>query len=477
LTRQFDHDSEINGYPFHHGYELKASSDGIKIAGGSMLAQQVIVVPKDKWKQQNITNDDYGGNKLLDKDVFSELLLEPQEVGIWDGAVFKTASGGSRKEEIITPRDGGKWKHGDYIVVISAGWKLNRKSEKQPYGAMDINLANNLTDALTMLGAINSQNANTQKVKEVSTNLGAIASDCYTSKDDYLELLPCVQKPDNMSKIIAAGASLGDFNNEDMFKYAFKTIADRDLAKLAKIGMKGVSKASYFLDYSTAASRNTVLHDYLYREIQNGFYFAEISIIDPVVLASAPITIVLGDAERTKEILDMTIKLDDVEMYVFDVKNYSNYPVEIQSEGADSFLVKPNDVESRSQTFRFYGKANTITVRKTVFGPTLKYPLIVGRLNTRLPEKEITFSCDATNLPVTWGLKIKPKCLESGTYAEYENYGMHPLDIIFGNDTISLKGVPRATFFVPASGTLRSSSKTVTLKIRANLNSKTENIF
>lgn len=131
LTRQLDRDFEVRGYPYHHGYELQATSDGIKISGGSILAQQIIVVPKDKLKGQALTNDDYGGKKLLDQDVVAELLLEPQEVGIWDGTVFTTATGGSRKEETITPKDGGRWKHGDYTIIISAGAKLNRQSDKE----------------------------------------------------------------------------------------------------------------------------------------------------------------------------------------------------------------------------------------------------------------------------------------------------------------------------------------------------------
>jgi hypothetical protein len=313
-----------------------------------------------------------------------------------------------------------------------------------------------------------------KKGKEAILNLSATISDCYTSKDQSLELATCLQKKDNIAKALNAigienqdilGASFFNFLSERDFLESFKRI-NKGLEKSAKV----LGKSIDILDKNVSVSRNIVLGQYLDREIHNGLYSAEISIIDPVVLASAPKTIELSDSENTKEILDMTIKLDKFEPNYFEVKNYSNYPVEIQSKDADSFLVKPNDVESDFQGFRFYGLATTIKIRDTVFGPVVKYPLTVARLNTRLPEKEITFSCDATQLPVAWGLKIKPKCLESGTYADYENYGSHPLDVIFGNSTISLKRRPRGTFFIPDSGTLRSSGRTVTIKIRANLN-------
>ena len=245
----------------------------------------------------------------------------------------------------------------------------------------------------------------------------------------------CITKPDNLVKL-AFSSGIGGKDkktdediNVDIVQTFFKMAFNReDWLKKAKFIGKGIGVA----DKGVAYSRHIALGAYFNRENLNGLYSAEISIIDPVVLASAPKTIELSDSENTKEILDMTIKLDKFEPNYFEVKNYSNYPVEIQSKDADSFLVKPNDVESDFQGFRFYGLATTIKVRDTVFGPVVKYPLTVARLNTRLPEKEITFSCDASELPVTWGLKIKPKCLESGTYADYENYGSHPLDVIIG---------------------------------------------
>ena len=54
--------------------------------------------------------------------------------------------------ENYTPKDSGRWKHGDYVVIISAGAKLNRQNDKQKYGAFTINIMNEVTDVLTLIG-------------------------------------------------------------------------------------------------------------------------------------------------------------------------------------------------------------------------------------------------------------------------------------------------------------------------------------
>lgn len=457
LNRQFDHDFEVRGYPYHHGYELQATSDGIKIVGGSMLAQQVIVVPKDKVKGQNLTNDDYGGKKLLDQDVVAELLLQPQQVGIWDGTVFTTVGGGSRIEQSIAPRDGGKWKHGDYTVIISAGAKLNRKGDKQPYGALEINIANQVTDMLTLAGGT--------LLAESVSNISAIVSDCILS-NDLGEIFNCVQKQDNRFKI--AGAA--KIENEDAVQKFFTMVLKRESwVEGAKVIGKGIS----ILDRGVSLSRNTVLGQYLSRENKDGLYFAEISIIDPVVEAMSPRSFKLNF--KPIEILDMSIQQSDIVAgngVSLLIKNYSNYPVEIKSKDADRILVKPNNVESGVQDLPVYGFLNEegATRHPFIMGISYGFTLTATRLDTRYPETEITFSCDSTTLPVIWGLKIIPKCIESGTYADYKNYANHPLDINTGTSTVSIRARGTSLFATPYTGVLRSNSRTVTIKIRANLN-------
>jgi hypothetical protein len=466
LNRQFNHDFELRGYPYHHGYELQATSDGIKIVGGSILAQQVIVVPKDKVKQQNLTNDDYGGKKLLDQDVVAELLLQPQQIGIWDGTVFTTVGGGSRTEQSIAPKDGGRWKHGDYTVIISAGPKLNRTSDKQLYGAFNINIANEVTDLLTMVGAIPLKEDNIKKAQEVITNLGAIGSDCYTSKDDYQELLTCLQKADNMVKISGAAG----FENEDILKQAFKMTADRDWNKLAKVGeqvAKFGGKVLKIFDSSVSLSRQIVLGQYLSRENKDGLYSAEISIIDPVVEAMSPKTFEVDPCGRKTEILDMEIRVgssDCINQSILSVRNYSNNVVEITFENGYRFLIAPNNFISGSQYFSLRGLGNTDTFK---WNANKKVPLNVQKLDTRFPERNITFSCDNKNLPDIWGIRIDPKCLETGTYADYTNSSRFPIDVILGDSTLRLD--PSKSLNWP-EGNLRSNTRTVTIKIRANFN-------
>jgi hypothetical protein len=477
----FNKDCDVRGYPFWHGYELQSSPDGIKIAGGSILAQQVIVVPKDKVKMKGLTYDDYGGKKILDKDVVAELLLLEQEIGVWDGNAVVTASGGSRKEQIITPRDGGKWKHGDYVVLISAGSKLNRTSDKdpeQPHGAFTINVANEITDMFTLAGLPFPEGNTKEKVERVAS-IGGLLSGCYTytkkntstnTKKTYAD---CLAEPDNLTKIAKAFGIKEEDLVQGFFKLALKRESWEGIAKF-------IGRVIDPVDKSIALSRNVALGQYLNREIEKGIYSAEISIIDPVVLASAPRNIALQCSREKTEILDMEIQLGGGLFCPGEltVKNYSNYAIELLNKGADSFLVLPNNVNSDSQSFSFRGRVYRDEVgtaevgiggSRTSVGTVYKYPFTVKRLDldTRLPEKDITFNCDDKDLPVKWGLKIVPKCIETGTYAEYTNYAQYPIDVIFADKVIPLK---RINFGSGGSGTLRSGSRTVTIKIRANLN-------
>jgi len=303
---------------------------------------------------------------------------------------------------------------------------------------------------------------------ESVSNIGAIVSDCVLS-NDLGEILNCVQKQDNRFKIAGAFG----VKNEDVVQKFFTIVFQREnWIKQAKIIGKGIS----IPDRGISLSRNIVLGQYLARENQKGIYSAEISIID---LASAPRNIELRCSREKTEILDMEIQLGGGLFCPGEltVKNYSNYAVEFLNKGADSFLVLPNDVNNDKQSFSFNGRiyrdeVGTAEVgiggSRTSIGTVYKFPFTVQRLDTRLPEKDITFNCDDKDLPVKWGLKITPKCTETGTYAEYENYSLnYPIDVIFADKVISLR---RREYGSGGSGTLRSSSRTVTIKIRANLN-------
>jgi hypothetical protein len=456
-----------DSYPLFHGVTLEQKGDGFVLKGTPILYQQVIVVPKSKAKTKPDVND-YGGEKRLDGDIVAETLLEPYQLSSWDWtSISKLLTLSSSKEFVIKPRSG-TYSHGEYSVLISAGIYLNRETSEQIAGAFTMNVVQLFVDTINVISGLD-LDLDKKKVLAVAS----VALDCrneISKNSDVFPLIPistCLTKPENVAQVASTFVEGLDKDIEE--KFLLKLTGFQEEAW--KNTLKKIGGFFNVADKFISGGRSAYFAAYLSREMKQELYAGQISIIDPVVEARAPKTIVLGDGDNTKEILDMTIEKDGYEKYLFSVKNYSNYPAEIQSEDADSFLVKPNDVESSRQTFRFYGKANTITVRNTVFGPILKYPLIVRRLDTRLPEKEITFSCDASQLPVTWGLKIKPKCLESGIYADYENYADHPLDVIVGSSIVSLRQVPKGRlFFEPASGKLRSNGRSITIKIRANLN-------
>ena len=232
-------------------------------------------------------------------------------------------------------------------------------------------------------------------------------------------------------------------------------------------GAKVIGKGISILDRGVSLSRNTVLGQYLSRENKDGLYFAEISIIDPVVEAMAPKTIEADPCSGKTEILDMEIRVgssDCINQALFSVRNYSKNVAEITFENGYRFLITPNDVISGSQVFYLRGLGN---LDRFKWNANKKVPLTLQKLDTRFPERNITFSCDDKNPPDIWGIRIEPKCLETGTYADYTNSSRYPVDVILDNSTIRLD--PSKSLNWPA-GNLRSNSRTVTIKIRANLN-------
>lgn len=501
VTEQFESDnSKLNllgvdlvksNYPLWHGVTLTAIPNGVKFTGTTPLAQQIIVVPKDKVKAKGLTNNDYGGEKKLDADVVGEVLIEPAELGIWNGSVVETLAGGNKFEKVLTSVKNGSWQPGEYIAILSAGSKLSRSNSAagQQLSAYHLNLGYTALDLLNLLGLSIALIGSGKNRVEMASNIGSVLYDCVLStfKEESIAGITsaigeCIVKPDNSTKMAEV---LGIENKEiieKMLSSLFRLEGEtwRKFSKnIAKAGALSIN----VLDKTISYARTYAFDQYLAREGLEGLYVARFSVVDPAVEAMAPKNVeVVCSSKAKKELLDMEITMGDgVFCNGIMVKNYSNYPVEIVSrnpnrtdvdKSLDSFLVHPNNVVSEGQFLSPFARLWQIETGRATLGSSYKYPLTVRRIGTNLPEKEITFNCSDTELPITWGLKITPKCLESGTYAEYTNYAVHPLELTIGNDVVTLRGKKSDGLFPGGEGTLRSSSKTVTIKIKANLNVK-----
>jgi len=455
-------------YPLFHGVKLEQRGDSFVLKGTPLLYQQVIVVPKSKAKTKPDVND-YGGDKKLDGDIVAEAMLQPYQLSSWDWmSISKLFTQTTSSEVILKPRSG-TWTHGEYTVLISAGIYLDRKNSEQLAGAFTMNVVQLFVDTLSVISGLTLD----LDVKKAAA-LASVVADCsneISKNSDVPILIPlstCLTKPENVALVASSFFELKDIQQDFLIKV---TQAQQDLLKNT---LKKLGNFFNIADKVIGGGRSAYFAAYLTREIKQDLYATQISVVDPVVEAMAPKSFTLDCSnKKTIEMLDLEITRNYYNCNSFEVKNYSKSAFEITSEGADAFLVRPNDVKSDLQQFPFYGLMYRVDVKDTRFGQTFKLPLNVRRLDTRFPEREITFNCDddPKKIPVIWGLKIKPKCISDGAYAEYENYANHPLDVIFGTgNVVSLKGQGTSIFASPAGGTLRSSGRTVTIKIRANLN-------
>ncbi len=492
LTKQLPNDKLLFDqisfdYPIWHGMKLDASDGVVKITGTSPLVQQLIVVPKAKLKTINIGNDDYGGAKKLDADVVAEALLEPADLGIWDGSVVKTAQGGNQIEKVLTPRGGGDWQPGEYKVLISAGAKLSRTGEGQPFGAVYLNLASYLLDNLSFVIGTSGENTHKDNVVTVAQLVGDCGKSLSLEAKDFYSTIEtlneCVTKPEKLIKI---GKIFGLPVDEETIKSTVTLFRFKGevWGKLAKRLVKVIDVT----DKGIGLSRTILLGQYLNREQTQGIYAGEFSVIEkPYVtlsdkLDSAEIEVecVRGNQEYRKkyQALDVIIErtcygndgaaLDDLK-----ITNYSKNAVEVKLDVSNHLpnLLYPNEEQDYA--------AATFNIDPKKHGKVL-YTL----LNFSLPKRVKVFLKSYSPYNVAnefttvcgekaeiWGLYIESECVPPGLRAKYWNKTRHTISLGFTGESdppIVLKGKRPENFSDGGSGTLESSSTKVNILLISN---------
>ncbi|MEG3923530.1 MULTISPECIES: DUF4189 domain-containing protein [unclassified Microcoleus] len=283
ITSKFTEEGKIfsTNWPLWHGLELQASSEGIKVKGTSPIAQQILIIPAGKL-QYPVTHNDYGGPKNKEQNVVGELLILPAEIGVWDGSIIKTISGGNQIEQALISKDG-RWKHGRYDVILSGGSFSNRRSESQKVGAFDINLSLLAMDIFAVAAG-----STGKKPIDVALLLSSVSLDCQNELalnaknpiSAFTTLMSCLSKPDNSTKIAqAVGTEDEEIIIEVLSKlFQFQGKAWEQFTK--KVGKRGARVINLF-DKGAAISRIGIFGKYLDHEnLTQRFYSGQFNVID-----------------------------------------------------------------------------------------------------------------------------------------------------------------------------------------------------
>jgi hypothetical protein len=344
VTQQFGDDGKIFPSisllsPFHK-IKLEATSEGIKVEGASLIAQQIVVIPADKFTPGKIDFNDYGGQMKKEADVVGELYLKPADLGIWDLTTLRTITGNSNISELIKPKSsvGNTWKPGDYLVLMSGGPSLNRngqdeKGNPRNYGAYTLNLTTQIVDLLGMIGFVTDK-----KPVEVANSIAPILLDCGT-QPNLSEFIKCFSKPDNNTKVAQA---LG-LEEKEIIESVFGLLKFQ--GESAKKVAKNLGKTINIGDKVVTFSRYLLWADYQSREIINGVYFGKFTVTEQ---PPNPTLVSLSNATNVNKFEEVNIacgripsgKFYDLEFGSCHVlgsiaaKNYSTNWYEIaQSEG------------------------------------------------------------------------------------------------------------------------------------------------
>jgi hypothetical protein len=476
VTQQFGDDGKIFPSisllsPFHK-IKLEATSEGIKVEGASLIAQQIVVIPADKFTPGKIDFNDYGGQMKKEADVVGELYLKPADLGIWDLTTLRTITGNSNISELIKPKSsvGNTWKPGDYLVLMSGGPSLNRngqdeKGNPRNYGAYTLNLTTQIVDLLGMIGFVTDK-----KPVEVANSIAPILLDCGT-QPNLSEFIKCFSKPDNNTKVAQA---LG-LEEKEIIESVFGLLKFQ--GESAKKVAKNLGKTINIGDKVVTFSRYLLWADYQSREIINGVYFGKFTVTEQ---PPNPTLVSLSNATNVNKFEEVNIacgripsgKFYDLEFGSCHVlgsiaaKNYSTNWYEIAQSEGELTLISPGE-ETALAVSKNDQKQMTKFLVSCRYRPEekeeCKQPIDVKVLAQRYsgsPIRKMSVSCDSNPILV-WGLQIIPRCTSQGTYIDIKSGVEYPLKI----DLLNGKTMDYRPSLGGSSGYITSTGRSVEFTI------------
>lgn len=450
--------------PFHE-VQIQSSNRGINVSGTSLISQQVIVIPADKYSS-SIQHDDYGDARKKEADIAGELLLDAVELGVLDGNAVDNLLGGSGKKTLsIAPKKGGvgdggdDWKAGDYVVLMSGGREFDRITEGQPASAWHKNLLMLLGDSISASQVISGPIATALGIaKEVSPkvfSLGSVEADCIPELEKSVSnFIGCLGKPDNVVNLASFigldGKNIGKGTSDVMGALLNFT---GEAMKEVKNALEEVGGAvGEILDVPSkfiSVNRLFYLGSYLERDNVKGPYVSKFRVVDVTIPGEFTI-----DCERPNKFRDLELSCSAGFLgFAVYGKNISSdwYEVTRIYKGEETItLIAPGaeaklDFDAPKGALDRAAERMNQQQRDLILGAEGRKtqqnePLTtrVDKLSSKVrkfigsPSRQVSLSCDGSPTEI-WDVEFTPKCNSEGIFVEIRSTVEIPLKLDYGN--------------------------------------------
>ena len=429
LSRQFSNQIPLQFSPVAQNIQLTAQNNRITVSGTiPKVAQQIIVVPKNKYKS-TFNYHDYQQHGVKNTDIIAERLILPTDPQSLNSTLSPTT---------------GKFQPGEYTVLMSEGYRINR-NKTNGFSAFDYNL---ILLASNVFDVVSNQKISTEVLSNIVTNVSnssQLANNCHnqlqeekvnSSNKVAATLTSCIFDSEDTSKII-------NVFGKSIIGEEFEATEQEALIKfIGQFSAKSIQAMN--LDAVTAGKEGLAIAQYLARDIINGVHIAEFSVEDLYAPKNYAIDCTKTPAGQFHDLaMDCYGGLFDLKVRA---KNYSNSWYEIERSfkpkpGYDKFsrnvktsfirsnLIAPGQEESLLFN-RPSGLQNRSLARlrnsKSNYWQTIKVDKIPIKITHFYgkPTKKVTISCNDPQR-VVWSINIIPKCTSEGIYIDLNARVMH----------------------------------------------------
>lgn len=504
IAKQLDNNSVLLGMDgplVLHDIKLESTSDGIKIAGTTPVALQVLVLPAGKFPPfKNVTSEDYKNGGSRESDIVAEEIILSTDINL---PVIDNQLPSEPFSELLKPKTG-TWRPGTYDVIMSPGAKYDRNSSKYEFGAYGWNSGLALINAFATVDTVidlnqlkageNTLEANENKPKtskekriEIATRLNKsnlLRDDCSRdlikqkeSDNSFVTLMNCIGKRGNVLQLASIVYGIeSDKIVSELFAQLFSL-----QGKQYEILLKKVGKGGALLLTLGDAGKNTytsfMIGENMTRDIVKGPYIGQFTVTeippDPALVALSSSTDI-GEFQEVKVDCDSNPAAQFIDLAIgcgvtdLAAKNYSSSWYEIvESEGVLT-LTPPGEI-AQIGNGAFGGETNEYNLRKPFLNIKIGQTIPSGRRLTiqarkyeGTPTRKLVISCDSNPIGV-WGIGLFPRCTSEGTYVQVKFQGQHGVQITLNNGQIL--EFERSFWGSSSSGYITSNGRSVEFTI------------
>jgi hypothetical protein len=500
IAKQLDRNSVLIGQDTPlvlHGLELESTSDGIKIAGTTPVALQVLVLPAGKFPPfQNVTSEDYKNGGSRESDIVAEEIILSTDINL---PFIDNQLPSEPFSELLKAKTG-SWKPGTYDVIMSPGIKYNRNG-KYEFGAYGWNRGvavinafaafdtwldlNQLKAGGNKIGG-NATETPKEKMIRIATKLNKanlLRDDCdrdlikqKEGDNSFITLMNCFGKRANLLQIASIVYDVdGDKIVSELFGKLFELQGKQHESLKNKVG-KGGNLLLTLGDAGKNTYTSFMIGESMTRDIVKGPYIGQFTVTE---IPPDPALIALSSSTQVTDFEEVEIfcgKLPSGKFYDLEfgschvlgtigIKNYSSNWYEIVQSQGEITLIRPAQETAIGVTEENKKELSKVFVKCQAKQECPGFQTkVIAKRYIGTPSRKMVVSCDSKPVAV-WNIGISPRCTaEGGTYVDITAGVEYPVQITLSNGkTHDLQPI----FFgmVPSSAYLTSSSRSMEFTI------------